>query len=535
MGKKLTNTNIPVIFQKVSQFDSRFMQVKIWLMHLGENYNGSVFTKESVERAIPSLKNTPILGYINEENAIGKQDYAGHEMKLVVEDGEYKFKYLGSAYGVIPETNNARWETKRGDDGVEREYLVVDGLMWTKFDDAIGILDRDEFKGQSMELHDDYDGEYDENGFFVFDKFSFNGACILGDGHDPAMQRATIEKTFTADILNKEVHTMVEEFKKNFGKFNEKEGNDMTLEELLAKYSVTSEQLEAKGIVASEFSIEDLEAKIKEEFAQADDEDNAEPDVNHESGSGSDDDEDDSDSSQGDPDGDFSSSEDDSTPDGQNEPDGQFGSSNDEQNPDKVYHKFALAHDDIRNQLWDKVNDFVESNQLGERWDFWISKVYDDHVIIQDEYNGKLFKVDYTKDNDAVALGSYVEVHAMYLTAEEKGALELMRNNYETLEAEVTSLREFKKESQRSEHEAQAQELFERFGLDEAEVKDLAENVHNFTIEEIEEKLFARVGRKNFSIEQPKPNKVALSLEGNKNTQTGKSYSHLFSKHGITK
>src|SRR5690606_37297413 len=69
---------------------------------------------------------------------------------------------------------------------------------------------------------------------------------------------------------------------------------------------------------------------------------------------------------------------------------------------EKVFHKFALAHDDIRNILWEQVNDYVEAKQLGERWDFWIQKVYDDHFILQDEYKGTLYKVEYSKENDTI-------------------------------------------------------------------------------------------------------------------------------------
>ena len=60
---------LPIMFQKLQQYDienldTRFLKVKIWIMHLGENYNGSYFDKEVVTDAIPSLANTPILCFI---------------------------------------------------------------------------------------------------------------------------------------------------------------------------------------------------------------------------------------------------------------------------------------------------------------------------------------------------------------------------------------------------------------------------------------------------------------------------------------
>jgi hypothetical protein len=536
--KKFTNTNIPVTFQKINQFDDRFIQVKIFLMHTGLNYNGSVFTKEAVELALPSLKNTPILGYVKED-AIGQNDFAGHEMELVVEDGEYKFKYLGSAFGVIPETNNARWEKKIGDDGQEREYLVVDGLMWSKFDDAMGILERDEIKGQSMELHNDYDGSFDQDGNFVFSKFSFYGACILGDGVQPAMQRATVEKMFSLADLNTEINANMEEFKLNYGSLenNEsKEGDQVDLEKILAKFGVTAEQLAEKGIKAEEFSTEEeLEAKISEAFAEEEaPETGDEPETNHETnpeGEEPEQGDEPSEEPQDEPEEEFQKPEGDGNPEGENEPEGEFSTPEGDNPEGKVFHKFALAHDDIRNVLWEQINDYVETNALGERWDFWLHKVYDDHFIAQNEMNGKLYRIDYSKENDAITLGSNVEVFAQYLTAEEKGALELMRNNYETLEGEVKSLKAFKKDIEDAEHEARAEELFEKSGLDEDDYKELKDNMKDFSLQEIEDKLYAILGRKNFSIQTEQRNRVPVTQEGNVQTG-GKPYEHLFTKYG---
>ena len=66
---------IPISFEVTGQIDSRFTFVKIYLMHLGLNLNGSIFTKEIVEKCWDTLALTPILGYIQvdeNENMIGK-------------------------------------------------------------------------------------------------------------------------------------------------------------------------------------------------------------------------------------------------------------------------------------------------------------------------------------------------------------------------------------------------------------------------------------------------------------------------------
>lgn len=274
---KEVDRHVPVVFQVLNEFDDRFMRVKIWLMHTGQNYNGSVFEKEHVEKAIPSLANTPILGYIEDKG--GQEDYTDHRMILVREDGDIKMKYIGQAFGVIPQDNNAQFEVRVGDDGVAREYLTCEGLIWQKWETPTEIMNRDLVKSQSMEVHHDYEGFWnDQTGLFHFTNFKFFGACILGNGVMPAMNSATIEREFAIDSLQEEIHTKMEEFKLVYSKYQQsleddtntitdKEGDDMQdkLLELLAKYSLTEEAIQAKGFKLEDYTSEDeLDAKLAE-------------------------------------------------------------------------------------------------------------------------------------------------------------------------------------------------------------------------------------------------------------------------------
>ena len=213
--KKQVEKFIPLIFQKVQDYeanDTRFTKVKIWLMHLHENLNGSYFSKEVVTEAIPTLANTPILAFI-EENSDGEIDFSDHRMVLVKKDGEISIKYLGQAIGVIPSDNNAHFETRLCDDGIEREFLVCEGLIWNKWDDPIDIFNRDVIKWQSMELHDDYEGYWGDDGLFHFTKFKFFGACALGKDVLPAMRNATIEAQFSYNDIFRDIQEKMEQFK----------------------------------------------------------------------------------------------------------------------------------------------------------------------------------------------------------------------------------------------------------------------------------------------------------------------------------
>ena len=282
--ERKVSTQIPVIFQNVEKYekeDTRFLKVKIWLMHTGINHNGSSFSKEVVDKAIPTLANTPILAFI-EEGSTGDRDFSDHRIVLHRnEDGEFNFKYLGSAVGVIPEANNAHWETRVTDSGEVKEYLVVDALMWTKWGDPTDIMNRKGITSQSMELADSYSGSFDDKGVFHFETFSFFGACLLGDDVTPAMESSTVEVQFSQskDMQN----TIENKLKEFYTLFSQEGGTEMednltTVEETEAIENVVesnfeenkeNESVENNAPVEAENVLEKDEQLIKEDSNEA--------------------------------------------------------------------------------------------------------------------------------------------------------------------------------------------------------------------------------------------------------------------------
>ena len=74
-------------FDKASVYDihevnSSFASGSLKVLYLGENRNGSSFTKAAVERALPSLKNVPIVCHWDYESG----QIGGHDMELVCSD-----------------------------------------------------------------------------------------------------------------------------------------------------------------------------------------------------------------------------------------------------------------------------------------------------------------------------------------------------------------------------------------------------------------------------------------------------------------
>ena len=270
------NFKIPIEFEKINDIylnDGRFTRVKIWLMHLGANYNGSYFSKEVVDKAIPTLAYIPIVGFI-ENNKFGEKDFSDHRIVTIETEEGNKEKYAGQAYGVIlsQEENNAHYETKICDDGIEREFLVVEGVTWNMFEDSTDIIKKSFSKSQSMELQDEYengelayDGFDDENGFYHFTKFSFRAACFLGDDYEPAMINSKIEVQFSMHSFIKDIcKEMNDKITLYVNALNEirKGGNKMSDSKKDNKIKFTQTVIQMVKDVGRIFS----EKKVKDEY-----------------------------------------------------------------------------------------------------------------------------------------------------------------------------------------------------------------------------------------------------------------------------
>lgn len=225
---------LPVSFtinECVETEDSRFLAITIDVLHTGLNFNGSNFEKDVVDANADSIKNTPVLGYIA-LNPDGELDFQGHEYKTVKDGSGNKYVYAGSAYGVIPESCNYRWIEKVCSDGICREFFQVDALLWTKFDDAVTIFERDGGKPQSMELElSSITGEENDNGIFTFTGFKFDGCCLLSSTDDciqPAMIDSEAVTQFTAQTISEQIKAKLNEYSISVeNTIKNKEGRDM--------------------------------------------------------------------------------------------------------------------------------------------------------------------------------------------------------------------------------------------------------------------------------------------------------------------
>lgn len=212
------NQQYPISFSKKNEYetsDFRFIDVYIDVMHTGANLNKTSFTKNVINKAVPTIANMPILGYVVNELDDEDKDFKGHEHELRITDTDVKYLYAGQAYGVIPESCNPRWVIKDDGTGTEREYLRVDGLIWTKFGDPVDIFTRDVTKNHSVELTDMiYEAKRDD-GITPVSSFKFDGCCILSTTDpkiQPAMTGSCVTANFSVDDITSQIRERLYEY-----------------------------------------------------------------------------------------------------------------------------------------------------------------------------------------------------------------------------------------------------------------------------------------------------------------------------------
>lgn len=484
------NKIIPITFNKIKDYsveDTRFTRVSIRMMHLGLNLNNSIFTKEVVDEAIPTLYNTPILAYV-EKNSDGVDDFSDHRQELSIEDGDIKVTYKCIPFGVIGESCNPRYEKHTAEDGVERTYLVVDGLIWNKIEHA-DIFTRDFIKDASMELTENYSGKFDEDNHFVFTKIEFDGICALGNNVEPAMKGANIEVNFALS----EIQTKLEQFNacikdKTTVTDNIKKGESIILD---------NEKIKS---VLKEFNVkrDDINFEITDTMTETELRDNLKT---------------------------FNNS----------------NSDDENKNAPKIYTDFSTYNEkrELLRSVLKREERRDENGSLEYYLGFWIADFDDSYVYVEkEEYNGEEWSYEkgrfgYTLSENVASITSEFEpMIVKWLTAEEYAAIEKMRSTYESFEAnkgEFERLQMFEKDTLKNQRDADLKLLYKKFDdklADCEEYKALKESDTDFSVEDIEMKCFALIGKitTNFSTEK-KNDVIKLDFEvSEKDTDTDDGY-----------
>lgn len=462
MSFELNTVKLPTYFEKIEgeNKDSRFQKMKVYVAHTGVNLNNSIFSKEVLEKMLPSLSYIPILGYIS-DNDDKEKDFRGHGEKVSVSEGEMKIEYLTRAYGFVGEDHNAHFEIAGG-----KEWLVCTGYLWTRFGEAIDLFNESNGrKGQSMEVVDG-DGYVDGSGHIVFTDGKFNGLCILGDDVPPAMAGATISMEFSKTDVKNSIQEMLNEFsvfEKGAKPLANKKKN---ADEEVVKDDVKSEDVE-KGEVEEQPVKEEPtkdESGKKEPAKEKGSEIKEDPKAEEKSKDEKVEDKEEKESK-------------DSHVEGHEESEGEH----EESSETEENFSFDLA------KRRDNVVEALHNKYGKDAW-VWVNNIFDDKVIYTVDSEEKSFMCDYSVNADgSVKLADPVEVFLEYLTGEEVKKVEAERSRVSELEAELKELKKFQADVEQAEKEAVLKEA--KHQLSEEKTVEIRAAFSKLSKEEVEKEI----------------------------------------------
>ena len=217
-------------------------QIKVCYVGEEPNRNGSIITKEVAKEMANSLPGSPIVGFFNKE----KGDFEEHNRIIDVSNGKFDVIDTTKPYGFVDLSARA-WFQKFLDDGVEHEYLMTEGYLWTgQYPEAQRILERG--NNQSMELDaNSLDGTWTESDnnfyeFFIINEAIISKLCILGEDVEPCFEGSQITKvqfSFDDDFKNK-LFALIEQV----NRINNEGGKSVEDNKDLEVTSVEEEELE---------------------------------------------------------------------------------------------------------------------------------------------------------------------------------------------------------------------------------------------------------------------------------------------------
>ena len=202
-----------------------FHLVKLRIMSSGENYNGSSFTIDSLNKAKDSVAYTPILANIVERED-GELDANGHDIDFEMKadyKGNISFKetYVERPVGVF--LNNST-EIKYDEEN-DVNYIQAYGIIWKTYSSMYDILKRDEVKDVSVEV-EVINGQFRDDGYYEIQEYNILATTILGNGNLPAIENSRIEFNFSQDNDYRSKLEQVDILLQNFNKKGGGKGMD---------------------------------------------------------------------------------------------------------------------------------------------------------------------------------------------------------------------------------------------------------------------------------------------------------------------
>lgn len=436
------------VITDLTESNSSFDHGNLRIAYTGKNRNGSFISKAVFEDAVPSMFGCPVVAnYMREMDEIGS-----HDGELIeTDDGQLKYVNITQPVGFVPPGAKYWWETV-SDDGVIHQYLNTEVILW-KRQEAYEKIKENGITKHSMEITVN-DGEMLDD-YYMINDFEFTAFCLLGTA-EPCFESSALF-TFSKTDMQEQFDEMMKEFKLTVSNNSvEKEVNPNVdkLHELLDKYNIKIEDLEFE---IENLSDEELEAKFSEAF---DNKENKEE-------------------------------------------------SSLEDSAEKEKESFALDSQ-IREALWTVLRqERVEEGEwsYGRYWmvdyDVDAGEVYFDDAL--NDFN--LYGAPYTLEGDEATIDFENAKRKKYVivdfvegnsTSASKAIFEALMAEGKAKCSELQNKINAYENAQRKEAAEQLLDKFEEKLGDMAEFKALRSDYGNCSIQELEDKLYALVGRKQF-------------------------------------
>ena len=199
---KVLNMTFASSLTNLLEVNSSFDMGILKIAYPGLNRNNSFISKEDFIRNLKTIYNCPIVcHYDRETDSLG-----GHDMDVVSDDeGNLRLVNLTTPVGCIPESAKTWFAEVEDDDGVTREYLFAEVLLW-KRQEAYKKIKEDGVTAQSMEIQVT-NGETIDGVYHIKD-FEFTAFALIGV--TPCYEGASLE-VFSKQDFKQQLSLMMQD------------------------------------------------------------------------------------------------------------------------------------------------------------------------------------------------------------------------------------------------------------------------------------------------------------------------------------
>lgn len=443
-------------FSDIVDLNKSFAKAKCLIAYCGRNRNKSDIPEETFTNALSSIKNIPIVARYDAE----KDDFGGHDIRIVHKDDSIQVVNATVPFGVVPESAN-QWFEEIDVNGETKKCLFTDVLLWKRQYGYEHIVNSEKIS-QSMEINV---SSYivDNDGYCIVEKMEFEALTLLGENIEPCFENACLQmySTYSDESINeyaRQFSLMIKDLKETTSlelefcnKKDNEGGKDLgRKEEILQQYSKTVEDLDFS---IDELSDEEFETKMAELF-------------------------------------------------GEKEPD--------KSEPISFSATYRQKREALRNAL-DPI--FVKDNDgnIIEETYFYVEDFDDEYVFVeksrwtQNDYECKYGRYTYTFDDatlTAIIASEFEEMILVWLTLDEKAVLDAERANYEKItteyeeykinhsvaNSEVEELKTYKLNKETEERKLAVNNVLNKFAdiKNTDEYKELIKDTEKFSLKELE-------------------------------------------------